>query len=107
MKLASEENVPDSRDEHTAVLYNNKMYIFGGFRRGVRTNSILVFDFTTDKWEKEIEANDLPNKVAPKPVAGHSAQVFEDSMYIFGGKDNENEKIKDFWKFDFKMNQWE
>lgn len=37
---------PSSRDEHTAVYYQHKMYIFGGFKRGVRTNSMLVFDFT-------------------------------------------------------------
>jgi hypothetical protein len=27
-------------------------------------------------------------------------------MYIFGGKDDENNKLSDIWKFDFKKNCW-
>ena len=27
-------------------------------------------------------------------------------MYIFGGKDDENEKLKDFWRFDLNGNTW-
>jgi len=28
-------------------------------------------------------------------------------MYIFGGKDEDNEKLRDFWRFDFKNKTWE
>ena len=28
-------------------------------------------------------------------------------MYIFGGKDEDNEKLKDFWRYDFKTKAWE
>lgn len=28
-------------------------------------------------------------------------------MYIFGGKDEDNEKLKDFWRFDFEACSWE
>jgi len=27
-------------------------------------------------------------------------------MYIFGGKDIDNEKLKDFWKFDIEAKTW-
>ena len=27
-------------------------------------------------------------------------------MYVFGGKDEDNEKLKDFWEFDFNTNTW-
>ena len=28
-------------------------------------------------------------------------------MYIFGGKDEDNEKLRDFWAFDMKTRLWE
>jgi N-acetylneuraminic acid mutarotase len=99
--------LPCTRDEHTAVLYQGKMYVFGGFKRGVRTNSVLVFDFATSTWERELEAADFPGGVVPIPRAGHSACVHGDNMYVFGGKDEENEKVKDFWKFSFADSSWE
>ena len=45
-----DEVLPDTRDEHTAVLAGSKMYIFGGFKRGMRTNSVLVYNFETSKF---------------------------------------------------------
>lgn len=27
-------------------------------------------------------------------------------MYVFGGKDEDNEKLKDFWCFDFETSEW-
>lgn len=27
-------------------------------------------------------------------------------MYIFGGKDDENKKLNDLWKFNFSIEQW-
>lgn len=28
-------------------------------------------------------------------------------MYIFGGKDDENNKLNDLWKYDFTKDEWE
>lgn len=41
---------PNIRDEHTAIVYNDCMYIFGGFESGVRTNTTWMFDFATRAW---------------------------------------------------------
>jgi len=43
----------------------------------------------------------------PPARAGHSSCVYEDKMYVFGGKDEDNEKLKDFWCFDFATNMWD
>lgn len=32
--------------------------------------------------------------------------MYADKMYIFGGKDEDNEKLKDFWCFDFLTSTW-
>ena len=78
------------------------MVIFGGFEHGIRQNSILTFDFDTSQWE-HLEAKG----VLPQARAGHSATIYQNKMYIFGGKDEDNEKLKDFWSFDFESCSWE
>jgi hypothetical protein len=36
----------------------------------------------------------------PKRV-GHTAILYGDSMMIFGGKDEDNNKLNDLWEFNF------
>lgn len=41
------------------------------------------------------------------PRAGHSSLIFGDSMVIFGGRDEESNKLNDIWVFNFTTYQWE
>ena len=51
--INSRGEVPSSRDDHTAVLYEESMVIFGGFMpEGERTNSMYRYYFKDNKWEK-------------------------------------------------------
>ena len=36
----------------------------------------------------------------PKPRASHSAAVYADKLYIFGGQDDDNNKLNDLWEYD-------
>jgi hypothetical protein len=89
---------PKGRDEHAADLWGDKMVIFGGFVDGYRSNEIIIYDFKTRKWET-YEAGDGP---VPCIRAGHSATIYKDSLYVFGGKDDDNMKLSDFWVYDLK-----
>lgn len=96
-----------TRDEHSCVLLGNSMIVFGGFAYGQRTNDIYQFTFSNNTWRKIAAA---PGDI-PMPRAGHSAVIKEDSsngdcMYIFGGKDDDNNKLNDTWKFNFKTSEW-
>ena len=73
-----------------------KVIVFGGFEDGSRTNKVRTFDLETHKWAL---INSISTNV-PKPRAGHSASYYNECMYVFGGKDDENLKLDDFWKFD-------
>jgi N-acetylneuraminic acid mutarotase len=95
--------VPPSRDEHTAVIYEESMIIYGGFEDGIRTNSIYRYYFRENKWEK---INILSTNF-PSPRAGHSSIMFGEKMAIFGGRDDENNKLNDIWLFDFSTYAWE
>lgn len=94
--------VPLSRDEHTATLVENSMVIFGGFEAGERVNSLYRFHFTTRKWEK-VPAKQGPQ---PQPRAGHSSVLFKDLFVIFGGKNEDNEKLNDVWAFNLSTHTW-
>jgi len=89
------------RDEHTSVLHGDKMYVFGGFDRGERRNTIVAFDFKSESWG-EVEATGK----MPPPRAGHSACVYNGKMYVFGGKDEDNMKLRDLWSFDLEARVW-
>ena len=89
--------VPETRDEHTAVVYEGTMVIFGGFVRGTRSHDIYRYYFKENKWE-----NIQPlGGVVPLKRAGHTTVIYGDSMIVFGGKDEDNNKLNDLWEFNF------
>jgi N-acetylneuraminic acid mutarotase len=84
------------------------MVIFGGFGVGEKTNDIFRFNFNDLSWEKVEPASPLK----PCTRAGHSAVLFSDHdqgdfMFVFGGKDDDNNKLNDLWKFSFTSLTWE
>jgi len=77
------------------------MWVFGGFDSGMRQNSVISYDFVANKWSKITTKGK-----GPVARAGHSAVIEDDKMYIFGGKDEDNEKQKDLWCLDLKTLEW-
>jgi hypothetical protein len=84
-------NLPSGTDEHTAVVHEDQMILFGGFVDGDRINSTYKFNFKLGEWKLVIYKEGDPRPIAR---AGHSAVVTQDKdtgvplMYIFGGRDN-------------------
>ena len=96
--------VPGQIDEHTLCQLGDKAIIFGGFEEGCRNNKIRSFDLVTHKWENICPAD--ANAKTPIERAGHSMNLIDTSLYIFGGKDEDNTKLKDLWKFDLENCVW-
>lgn len=103
--IKSRGDLPITRDEHTAVINqnDNSMIIFGGFCDGMRTNETMRYSFTENKWNR---VQHPPGENLPKPRSKHSAVVYNNVMYIFGGKDDDNNKLNDMWKLDLTTNSW-
>mmetsp|Transcript_11670 Transcript_11670/g.11589 ORF Transcript_11670/g.11589 Transcript_11670/m.11589 type:complete len:172 (+) Transcript_11670:112-627(+) len=95
-------DIPNNRDEHTANVYENSMIVFGGFSNGERTNEIYRYYFKENKWEY---VKPLSN-FHPPARAGHSAVIFHDNLVVFGGKDEDNNKLNDTWEFNLTNYQW-
>eukprot|EP01112_Ceratiomyxa_fruticulosa_P015908 TRINITY_DN4756_c0_g2_i1.p1 TRINITY_DN4756_c0_g2~~TRINITY_DN4756_c0_g2_i1.p1 ORF type:complete len:546 (-),score=92.90 TRINITY_DN4756_c0_g2_i1:93-1730(-) len=107
---------PTPRHLHTAVLYQEKdtnpsrdenmyksiyegwwMYVMGGFD-GVKTHTMSKLNLATNTWYPV----DGPNEMIKR--RGHSAVVFQNKMYVTGGRDKGN--LNDCLEYDFETSKW-
>ena len=116
-------NLPIPREEHTAVLYEDYIVIFGGFvggegaweeagHRVKRTNEMFSYSTADNTWERlKVKGK------KPCPRSGHSAVQrikhqgefqWQEQMFVFGGKNGTDAKLNDLWQFDFarKSGTW-
>jgi Galactose oxidase, central domain len=91
------------------------MYIFGGYVRGGKSNDLWKYDLENNDWVLLNEGDykntdpkyhqDRPKNI-PAPRIGAAILEFKQAIYLFGGHDEQNEKLDDFWKFDLASKQW-
>jgi len=124
---------PPPRKEHTAVVYDDHMYVFGGEGKSKVLNDLYSLNLKEGEqheW-KLIVAEDGP---IPSARAAHSAVVIGNSMLIFGGYDAQssfvqqweglrcnceydgewgcmcdqkvNQVFDDLWEFSFESKTW-
>ncbi|XP_023306658.1 kelch domain-containing protein 3 [Lucilia cuprina] len=72
--------VPFQRYGHTAVTYNDKIYMWGGRNDETLCNVLYCFDPKTLSWSRPQVTGAIPGS-----RDGHSACVIDNCMYIFGG----------------------
>jgi hypothetical protein len=95
-----------ARAFHSAVCYENSIYIFGGCNGRGRFNKL--FSISPDG----VCALVVPPSGTDIPATRycHSAVVFEEKMYVFAGKcggRNSNRRLQDLWAFHFQSKCWE
>ena len=79
--------MPTPRIGHTAVLYENKIVIFGGEGPNKELfNEIFSYDLSTSTWSKIQSVGSLP-----APRSYHTACINQDNMIIFGGIGEDNQ----------------
>jgi len=91
------------RCHHTAHIYENRMFVFGGKDlEGKDQNEVWHLTFDTKSWEKsKVFGN------TPKPRNRHSSVITnEGKIYIFGGISNDSGYLNDLWMFDVTNMQW-
>uniref|UniRef100_A0A1Q3G2U4 Putative host cell transcription factor hcfc1 n=1 Tax=Culex tarsalis TaxID=7177 RepID=A0A1Q3G2U4_CULTA len=72
--------VPFQRYGHTAVAYENKVYIWGGRNDEIVCDILYCYDTRTLKWSRPAVTGTVPGA-----RDGHSACIYGNRMYIFGG----------------------
>ncbi|KAJ5079558.1 leucine-zipper-like transcriptional regulator 1 [Anaeramoeba ignava] len=88
----------------TLVEFEGKLWIFGGDVSHRFTNNLIVYDIDADK-VLDIQIN---GKI-PTPRSRHSANIWKQKMWIFGGQQNylSGPELNDMHSFDFKTFTWE
>jgi len=85
---------------HTAVVYDRKMWVFGGNVASKESDELHVFDFLTSTWSRVNFSNGPPARY------GHAACVIGENMIIVGGCKKSNAYWKDSWSYNFRTRQW-
>ena len=95
---------PTPRDRLAAGVYNDNFYVFGGFDGTSRVNDFHEYNFQTATW-RQIPFNFRGNSESPPtPRHSHSAVVYKDSFYVFGGYDGSYRS--DFHEYNFQTQMW-
>ncbi|KAF6837758.1 Host cell factor 1 [Colletotrichum plurivorum] len=106
------DRVPSKRRAHTACLYKNGIYIFGG-GDGVRAlNDVWrldVSDMNKMSWKLVSSPERAPppgvRETRPKPRGYHTANMVGSKLIIFGGSDG-GECFNDVWVYDVDAHIW-
>ena len=113
------------RSYHSAVIFGTNLFIFGGYEinRGIM-NDFYSLDlenkdfFTWNSISKNATATTYPGKfylkncynllkLIPKDALHrHTAVVFENKMYLYGGKVSIFENSNKLYSYEFEKNQW-
>ncbi|XP_076180349.1 leucine zipper like transcription regulator 1 isoform X1 [Ptiloglossa arizonensis] len=102
-----DEFVGARRSKHTAVAYEDAIYVFGGDNSKSMLNDLLRFDVKEKSWGRALAAG-----APPAPRYHHSAVVHNSSMFVFGGytgdiHSNSNLTNKnDLFEYQFQTCQW-
>lgn len=72
--------------------------IFGGFVEGSRVNEA----FLAKKNGNTLEWKQIATKSTTAPCirASHSSTVYNGKCYMYGGQDDDNNKLNDLWELD-------
>lgn len=87
---------------HSTTLYENKLYVFGGYDGKKNHNVIKVFNIDTYNWST-LEVTDYQ----PNGRNGHTATLIGDKIYIIGGWLGSGPyAADDLHEFDIKKVKW-
>ncbi|GLI60388.1 hypothetical protein VaNZ11_002398 [Volvox africanus] len=106
------------RSGHSAVAYRGSVLVFGGLvvnrtesKDPVATNEVIWLEqgsaFSTPVWRVLFNRTRSGlNRTVPVPRQNAAAAIFNDTLWIFGGVDNDTQILDDTWSFDIQKQKW-
>lgn len=97
-------NGPHARTGHSATIRDQELYIYGGYDvyHGKYSNHLWKAILADGTIEWQLIDMDSPAGAR----AGHTAILYQESLYIFGGQDQSGAFFNDVWRFDFITGLW-
>ncbi|MGN7413413.1 Kelch repeat-containing protein [Paenibacillus sp. SAF-068] len=100
-KWAQKANMPTSRAAVSAVAYEKKIYVIGGYydsnNATYRTNKVEVYDTLTDSWET------VSGLTIARSWSG--VAILDGMIYVIGGADN-SKILSTVERYDIKNDKW-
>jgi len=93
-------NSPPARQAHTASVYGDSMYVFGGERASYEYADLWRYQFATDTWTFQ----SVKNSTSELARHDHSAVVYKDGLYVYGGRNPT--PLSDFYVYSFAEGTW-
>ena len=95
----------NNRFGHTSIIYQNKIYIFGGrtkYGGGFVSPGLDIFSLTDNSFINQ----DLEGNIFPESRKNHIAELIGCQMLIHGGLNENNEVLNDCYFFNTSQLKW-
>ncbi|XP_070211800.1 attractin-like protein 1 isoform X1 [Littorina saxatilis] len=83
---------------HSAVSFQNQLYVYGGVRNGQVTDELRVFNISSGTWTKVLSSG--------YPVSGHTAHIVDGKMMVFFGYSPVYGYLNHVQEYDFGTGDW-
>jgi hypothetical protein len=88
-------------------LSDGSYMVFGGFVNGSRVNELAKFTMANSQTiTSEMVCAASTSVDCPKARASSCSATWNDKFYVFGGQDDDNNKLDDLWEFDTAAGSW-
>lgn len=88
------------RVDHSLVIYNKMLYIFGGSDGKNKFDDFFRYDTLANKVARIVGDGDLPTA-----RFGHTSEIYRSQMYVFGGW-NGSDTLDELYTYSFLSNYW-
>lgn len=104
VKHTGEGNCPSPRISSSCTMYLNDLYLFGGQDQdGKFLNDMWIYSLDNNTWTQVPEKDHTENYYTyPSGRSGQTMNVYNNQIYIFGGRTNKIMEVNELWTFDPK-----
>ncbi|CAD8206642.1 unnamed protein product [Paramecium octaurelia] len=95
-----EKDKPPPRANHSSTVWENKLFIFGGWDGKKRLNDLYCYDTSSNKW------SELNAAYSPSARAGMCMTTMDNNIYLFGGSGPQTTCFGDLQCYDPMKNLW-
>lgn len=104
---------PSPRYGHSSVCVDGFLFIFGGYQfnsshRSSVSNELWVCDLSSGTWTNRTDSSPSQADVLvyPRPVIEHTAVIYNKSMWVYGGRSDQNDPCALLWEYSITSNKW-